>query len=58
MKYKVILYNQYSASDTDLSGVLDFYTKFDAENCVNHWIGANPNFQAYLWDGVTWTLYS
>lgn len=58
MKYKAILYNAYGGGDTDLAGNFQFYKKSQAVDCVNRWVSSNPNFEAYLWDGVTWTLYN
>jgi hypothetical protein len=56
MKYKVVLYNNYSASDTDASGSFSFYTRQAAIDCCLSWVELYGASTALLWNGVTWAF--
>lgn len=58
MKYKLILYNSYGSSDVDLAGTFTFYTFNAAHECATQWIAQASFFQARLWDGETWRVYT
>ena len=54
MKYKVILYNNLATSALDVAGAFTFYTRAAAEECCYGWVSLSSDYEAYLWDGITW----
>lgn len=58
MNYKVLLFNGEDATQVDKAGNFEFYTKDEAIECCTRWSGIATPYLSYLWDGLTWTLYS
>jgi hypothetical protein len=58
MKYKVLLFNSQGAEAVDTAGAFTFYTFAQADRFASGWIGESASYRAYLWDGISWTLYT
>ena len=58
MKFKVIFYNAGAAASTDTAGNFTFYTLNSAITCAQAWAAYSSNFEAYVYDGIIWRLYT